>query len=103
MFKEFGAFLEKYLNSHKDWQHTHTKSIGEIEETHPWREDVWRHKNGWTIVQWQNLSHPMASSAAGSPRHCWRIGNGKHNEIWGLSFTYGMVTFRNETKYQHGE
>lgn len=102
MFKAIGKIITRYLNSSEGWEHSHIQDGGVF--AGQWREDSWRNKsNGWGVVHFQNFKHPGASSAASSPRHTWRIHNGKHKEIWGLTFTYGIVTFRDETRYQRGE
>ena len=92
MFKKLGNILEKYLNHSKDWEHSHIKSIGEIQRTHPWREDTWRHKDsGWHIICWRNFKpNPILSGPTTS--HSWRIGNSKHKEQWCLSFKYGICS-----------
>lgn len=87
LFESLLKALKAYLTGHPAiWTHTHAKSIGEIEQSNPWREDVWRHKNsGFYIVYWQNLKHIPCSSGP-TPRYVWHLRRDNHD--WCLTFHY---------------
>jgi hypothetical protein len=53
------------------YSHSHAEAVGEIKESNPWIEDVWR-VGPLTLVHWQNLRrHPFSSGP--TPRHVWRL------------------------------
>lgn len=90
--ESFGEFLKKYLNHADAWEHSSLKSIGEIERLSPWREDNYRHANGWYITHWQNLKTPSHMSMP-SPSHVWKISNGNG---WVLSLSFGVAPYVDE-------
>jgi hypothetical protein len=95
MLNQLFEIVEKYLKSHKEWDHNHLRSIGEIEERNPWREDVWRHPSGWTVIKWENVVIPGYMSGP-SPRYVWKLGNNKSKENWTLQLHLGIAPRKHE-------
>ena len=93
--ESIGKLIEEYLDSNKNWERSHIRSIGEIEERNPWRETNYRHASGFYISHWENVVTPGHMSGP-SPRHVWKLGNGKSEEHWGLSFSYGIAPYKRE-------
>jgi hypothetical protein len=91
--ESIGELIEKYLDCSKNWERSHIRSIGEIEETNPWRETNYRHASGFYISHWENVVTPGCMSGP-SPRHVWKLANSKGEESWGLSFSYGIAPYK---------
>lgn len=90
-------FIEKYLNHSDTWKHSHIRSIGEIEQRNPWREDNWRSESGWCITHWENVVTPGCMSFHSS-RHVWKISHSKAKENWVLSVSFGIAPFSKHDK-----